>query len=1293
MLIKGEIADEYRILIMLIENKLDSSDPKSKLSIHVNKTAYVAIYGTPVTLECNVTWNPNLETVHVYWTKVMDGDLTQMNAGYPGTEGMTMEDPSLTVTFPTFDDTAQYICAAKSQVSNITGQPINLNVIGGTPNVTIDSTLYEVVYGQTITLECNVTSIPVNTNVYWQKIKDGTVTNITSFNLNVNGVTTMEPSLTILKATMTDSGMYACHAENLIGTGQSDFTNLTVVGDIPSVEVGSTFRIVEYGHNVTLDCNATSFPAHTSVYWQRISTGTTTNITSDNCDITCIVGVTILNPSLTILMATTADSGLYTCYITNKVGTGYSEVVNLTIIGDIPNVEVGSTTQIVEYGRNVILDCNVTSFPAHTSVYWQRKSIGLTTNITSDNFSSEDGTTLNNSLTISIAKPADTGLYTCYAINIVGTGRSKAINLTIIGGIPMVRIDETRYNVEYGQPFTVECKITSIPSYTHIYWQKEIRATTTNITSDFTVMESVALTTTSISIPRAIPADSGMYTCYAVNIAGTGHSGSVNLTVYGGIPIVTTESDFSDIPYGHNHTIRCSITAVPVFTTIYWQKIFNGTTINITSNSPGIDGARITRPSLTILKAAPSDSGQYICFAVNIAGIGHSNSINLTVLGEENYPIVGIQLDRYVVRFGESLTIKSDVQRNEEFPVRSIQWQYVNNGVLTTIEAGTNGIAGSTTETPSLTIATVTTSESGLYTCLATNDIGTGISKQINVTVVGGLPIVSVKEKKYVSMYSHEVILIAVVKADPPAKFVYWEKIVDGRRSIINNGAVGTFGVTPINPSLTVKYSTKADFGTYRCFATNDVGTGHGDIISLQVIGENPSVFVPLDKISANFGAKMKLLCTVESTLPITIVYWERIINGVLSRVNHGTVGTDGINAKNPSLTILHSTSADSGFYTCFAGNVVGINHSSPINVTVVGGMPAVSIGSLYYNTTYGNEIKLECRVTAYPSVTLVYWQKTIGDVITTLNEGTIGTRGINITMPSLIIMFPTTADSGSYTCFASNSAGTQKSLPAKLNIEGGLPFVTIRSPQYTAHYGDSVTLECDINAIPAPTRIFWYKTVNGIRIEMSNGFAGTLGITLNNPSLTIVFATSADTGRYTCFAQNAAGIGQSQSTMLEILADIPKVIVLSESYTTGISYSVTLLCRITIAIPAVSKVYWQRYINNSTTVITYDSIGIDGVTVDNPSLTIFSAKESMSGEYTCFAINLVGTGSSLPTRLKAEIIVNGVIGTVGALAAIVATVIAYWAYRRQSKGNVRLFTKQKLYIMMILTPKREFLL
>lgn len=101
-------------------------------------------------------------------------------------------------------------------------------------------------------------------------------------------------------------------------------------------------------------------------------------------------------------------------------------------------------------------------------------------------------------------------------------------------------------------------------------------------------------------------------------------------------------------------------------------------------------------------------------------------------------------------------------------------------------------------------------------------------------------------------------------------------------------------------------------------------------------------------------------------------------------------------------------------------------------------GMPTVSVGSSYYNTTYGKQVILECKIAAYPPVTLVYWQRKIGDDITTLNEGTIGTKGISADMPSLVLMFATTSDSGIYTCFASNRAGTQKSLEAILIVEGG---------------------------------------------------------------------------------------------------------------------------------------------------------------------------------------------------------------------------------------------------------------
>lgn len=102
-------------------------------------------------------------------------------------------------------------------------------------------------------------------------------------------------------------------------------------------------------------------------------------------------------------------------------------------------------------------------------------------------------------------------------------------------------------------------------------------------------------------------------------------------------------------------------------------------------------------------------------------------------------------------------------------------------------------------------------------------------------------------------------------------------------------------------------------------------------------------------------------------------------------------------------------------------------------------GLPEVTIATSGYTTIYGREIEIECEIMAYPSVILVYWQKKVNNTVSTLNRGTVGTKGINITMPSLVLTFPTTEDSGSYTCFATNKAGTQKSLPATLIVEGGI--------------------------------------------------------------------------------------------------------------------------------------------------------------------------------------------------------------------------------------------------------------
>ncbi|XP_071150586.1 uncharacterized protein [Mytilus edulis] len=160
---------------------------------------------------------------------------------------------------------------------------------------------------------------------------------------------------------------------------------------------------------------------------------------------------------------------------------------------------------------------------------------------------------------------------------------------------------------------------------------------------------------------------------------------------------------------------------------------------------------------------------------------------------------------------------------------------------------------------------------------------------------------------------------------------------------------------------------------------------------------------------------------------------------------------------------------------------------------------------------------------------------------------------------------------------------------------------------------------------------------------------------------------------------------------ILFIVAGRPVVDTPSITHITGIGYTVTLTCSIRNAFPAVSKVYWERSIRGAITRLSSVSIGIMGVTVDNPSLIIPSAMESMTGEYTCFAVNSVGTGSSFPATLtvKAEVtsendsddeddeedntdtLVNGIIGAVSALAGIGSVIVGYWAYTHSKKNTV----------------------
>ncbi|XP_052079369.1 B-cell receptor CD22-like [Mytilus californianus] len=139
--------------------------------------------------------------------------------------------------------------------------------------------------------------------------------------------------------------------------------------------------------------------------------------------------------------------------------------------------------------------------------------------------------------------------------------------------------------------------------------------------------------------------------------------------------------------------------------------------------------------------------------------------------------------------------------------------------------------------------------------------------------------------------------------------------------------------------------------------------------------------------------------------------------------------------------------------------------------------------------------------------------------------------------------------------------------------------------------------------------------------------------MSLSSPSLTIDSAAESDNGNYTCIAINSLGITESLTISLTVLGESPIVSVNKENYTVNAGSSALLQCDIQSNMPY-NHIYWERNINGTTTMLLPGMIGISGVTTEDPFLRIDEVDLSMAGEYSCYAVNKVGTGHSYPVVL-----------------------------------------------------------
>ncbi|XP_033751408.1 hemicentin-1-like isoform X5 [Pecten maximus] len=1179
-------------------------------SVTIPQSGYSVQTGSSITIPCNIVATPSITAVQ--WEKVQGTTSTPLTINNVDYSGGSTTTPALTIPSASRSTHAGfYVCTATNAVGLGTSATVVLSVTGNVPSVSVQQTPATAITGTSTTLQCFVNADPVATIVQWERVaSNGVATAINvAGNSKYTGASTSNPSLTITTTVASDSGIYRCTATNAIGKGTSGQVTLTVTGNPPTVSVTQTSYTVTTGSAVTLQCSASGVPAVTSVSWERLANGQTTQIPLSSGQFS------IGNPSLVINSAGSADAGTYTCKAANIVGAAQSSPVTLAVTGAPPTVQIGSTVYTAITGSSTTLACTVTATPSATLVRWTKQTTTGTVQITTDGTKYSGSTPSSPSLIINSVSSTDEGTYVCQATNVVGTASSAQTTLSVIGSVPNVQVAQPSYSVTKGGTITLACTVTGIPAATSVAWKRTSGGTETVVSTATTKYSGSTIATPSLTITGAASEDAATYVCTATNSVGEGRSTQTSLSVTGDIPTVTVPDPTYSIISGNSITLRCIVSATPPVNSIQWKKIKNAVTTNIDVSLAAYTGGTTGSPSLTIVTASAADTAEYICTATNSVGTAQSGRTSLTVTGA--VPTVNIPVSAYSVVTGQSITIVCNVVANPG--ASAISWSKTVGTVTSVLNIDNNKFTGGNIQTPSLTITNAGANDAASYTCKATNVVGSGSSNAAVLTVTGGLPTVTIQNPAITAVVGSSVTFTCKVTANPQATQVSWKRTIGGVTTTLTTSTKFT-GSTVTNPSLTINNLATADQGSYVCTATNQVGVGESSPGTLTVTGSVPSVVISKPSYTVVIGQDVTIDCDFTASPDATSIKWRKIVNDQPSDLTlTGNVKYSGGTLTSPSLVVRTTVATDQAFYQCVVTNSVGSGESTTAYLFVTGAPPTATVTQTTYNINLGDPVTITCNVAGVPDVTSVSWTitKPPSTVASPITIAAPKYSGGSLTTPSLTISSTTLTDQGTYACKATNSLGTGTSSNVFLTVVGSSPTVSVPVSAYAVDLGGEVVLLCNIVANPTVTSVYWTRTVSGAVNQITAAAPKYSGSVPTNPSLTIKNLISSDEGSYRCHASNSVGSGQSELTSLVVSVAPTNIVVNPATVTRREQQSFSSTCSAE-ANPAPT----YKWVKKSTQQVVS--------TVQ--TLSVQNVDRGHIGEYVCTATNARGSASATLT-------------------------------------------------------------
>ncbi|KAM8746417.1 hemicentin-1 isoform 1-T1 [Acanthopagrus schlegelii] len=753
------------------------------------------------------------------------------------------EDGSLHIHSAQVTDTGRYLCMATNEAGT-QRKRVDLQVYVP-PSIADSRTNVTVTVNVQTTLSCEATGIPKPT-VNW--MKNGRAIN-TDQNQNMYRLLS-SGSLVVIAPTVEDTAVYECVVSNEAGK-DSRSINLTVHVP-PSIADEPTELVVTRLSPVVIACTASGVP-EPSIHWSKDGM----RLPKEG------QGYSILSTGpIEITSAELSHAGRYSCTAKNAAGST-NRHVHLTV-QELPVIQSHPSTLDVILNNPITLPCRATGSPRPT-ITWQKEGINIPT--TGGGF-----TVLpNGSLQISKASVSDSGTYICVAQNPAGTALGKTKLRVQVP--PVINSETQQYLAPLDSSVTLQCQADGFP-LPSVTWHKDGQS----------LIESVrqrVLSSGSLQIAFIQPSDTGRYTCTAANAAGTVNL-EMSLTVQIPPSIRSGEHEVAVVENSQAQLV-CVAEGVPQ-PSLTWER--DG--IPLTEST----GEYTILPSgeLVVDIAQPDDAGSYTCIATNAVG-QDSWTVTLSV---HTHPVFTELLGDVALNKGERLLLACGVSG---IPPPKITWAF-NNNIMPVHYDHVNGHS-------ELVIERVSKDDSGTYTCMAENNVGT--IKSLGFVYVKEPPIIDGDlHSNRIEPLGGNAILNCEVRGDP-LPTIRWSKNginiqINNRIRQLDNGSLAIYG------------TVSEDAGNYMCVATNDAGVVERSVtLTLQ---SAPTIIVePVDTV-VDAGTTVVLNCQAQGE-PTPMVEWSRQGRPLLGNDRFSTLS-------NGSLRISSAQKEDTAEYECVARNLLG---------------------------------------------------------------------------------------------------------------------------------------------------------------------------------------------------------------------------------------------------------------------------------------------------------------------------------------------------------------------------------